>query len=128
MLAPKVRVEEENDLRVLKARGEFVGGKETDLLRETLASEAEAETERLLIDLENVQYLNSTALGVLIAAHTNFSRRGGVLALCNVSEGITNIFVITKLSKVFTIYADRDEALEKLPTEAAAGDGQATAE
>ena len=114
MLSPKVKIEEDNGLHVLKARGEFVGGKETDLLRETLAEEAKAEHEKLLIDLESVQYLNSTALGVLIAAHSNFSKRGGTLALCNVSEGITNLFVITKLSKVFNVYADRDEAREKL--------------
>lgn len=122
MLSPKVRIEEDRGIRVLSARGEFVGGKETDLLRETLASEAEAGTSRLLIDLENVQYLNSTALGVLIAAHTNFSRRGGVLALCNVSEGINNIFVITKLSKVFSVHTDRDEAVRELTAAAAAGD------
>ena len=114
MLSPKVKVEEDNGLHVLKAKGEFVGGKETDLLRDTLAAEAEAERDRLLIDLENVRYLNSTALGVLISAHTNFSKRGGVLALCNVSEGITNLFVITKLSKVFNVYNDRDDAREKL--------------
>ena len=122
MLSPKVRIEDDRGVRVLSARGEFVGGKETDLLRETLASEAEAGTSRLLIDLENVQYLNSTALGVLIAAHTNFSRRGGVLALCNVSEGINNIFVITKLSRVFSVYADREEAIREIPSAATAGD------
>ncbi len=117
MLSPKVKVEDDNGLHVLKARGEFVGGKETDLLRDKLAEEAEAGRERLLIDLESVRYLNSTALGVLISAHSNFSKRGGVLALCNVSEGITNLFVITKLSKVFNVYTDRDEAREKLATE-----------
>ena len=114
MLRPKVQVTEERGVRVLAARGEFVGGNETDKLRETLAEEAEKGTDRLLIDLSDVTYLNSSALGVLISAHTNFSKRGGMLGLCNVSDGITNILVITKLSLVFNVYGNREEGLAAL--------------
>ena len=116
MLRPRVQVTEERGVRVLAARGEFVGGNETDKLRETLAEEAEKGTDRLLIDLSDVTYLNSSALGVLISAHTNFSKRGGMLGLCNVSDGITNIFVITKLSLVFNVYGNREEGLAALAT------------
>ena len=114
MLTPKVQVQEEGGIKVLAARGEFVGGKETDALRDALAQEAEKGTKALLIDLANVRYLNSSALGVLISAHTNFSKREGVLGLCNVSDGITNIFVITKLSLVFNVYGNREEGITAL--------------
>ena len=114
MLRPKVRVTDEGNVRVVAARGEFVGGNETDALREALAKEAEQEAQRLLIDLADVTYLNSSALGVLISAHSNFSKRGGMLGLCNVSDGITNIFVITKLSQVFNVYGNREEGLAAL--------------
>src|SRR5687768_18511927 len=76
MLLSKVRTSSENGVKVLAMRGEFTGGDETDELRNALAAEADAGTNSLLIDLENATYLNSTALGVLIAAHTNFSKRG----------------------------------------------------
>ncbi|MGE3801698.1 MAG: STAS domain-containing protein [Candidatus Kapaibacterium sp.] len=114
MLRPRVQVTDESGVRVLAARGEFVGGKETDTLREAFAEEAEKGTNRLLIDLADVTYLNSSALGVLISAHTNFSKREGKLGLCNVSDGITNIFVITKLSLVFNVYGNREEGLAAL--------------
>lgn len=114
MLTPKVNVTDEGNVRVLAARGEFVGGNETDRLRDALARESEQGTERLLIDLEGVTYLNSSALGVLISAHTNFSKRGSLLGLCNISEGINNIFIITKLSLVFKVYGSRAEGVKAL--------------
>lgn len=114
MLTPKVRLTDEGNVRVLTARGEFVGGNETDELRDALAKEVEAGTERLLIDLEKATYMNSSALGVLISAHSNFAKRDGKLALCNTSDGIKNIFVITKLSMVFNVYDNREEGIEAL--------------
>jgi len=114
MLTPKVKVAGEGNVRVITLNGEFIGGKETDQLREVLAGEAQADTERLLIDLSGAKYLNSTALGVLIAAHTNFSKRGGRVGLCNVSKNIENIFVITKLSLVFHIYSSREEGIREM--------------
>lgn len=115
MLLPKVRTTTESGVRVLAVRGEFVGGSETDQLREALAAEASTEGGgNLLIDLEHTTYLNSTALGVLIAAHTNFTKRGATLALCNVSKNIENLFVITKLVLVFNVFETRDEGIAAL--------------
>lgn len=112
MLTPKVKIATEGNVKVLSLNGEFIGGKETDQLQEVLNEEAKAETPRLLIDLGGATYLNSTSLGVLIAAHTNFAKRGGKVGLCNVSKNIENIFVITKLSLVFTIFGTREEGIK----------------
>lgn len=111
MLSQKVKTHTQGSLRILDLHGEFIGGAETDDLREALAHEAKEGGDKLLVDLAGTTYLNSTALGVLIAAHTSLSKRGGVIALCNVSKNIENIFVITKLTLVFTIYGTRDEAI-----------------
>ena len=114
MFAPKVKASTENGVKVLAPRGEFTGGDETDELRNALAAEAESGAQSLLIDLENTTYLNSTALGVLIAAHTSFTKRGLRLGLCNVSKNIENLFVITKLVLVFNVYGSREEGLAAL--------------
>jgi anti-sigma B factor antagonist len=112
MLAPKVKVITEDGIKIVKMNGEFIGGNETDELRDALARESEAGTPKLLVDLASATYLNSTALGVLIAAHTNFSKRDGRIGLCNVSKNIQNIFVITKLALVFTIYNTLEDGLQ----------------
>jgi anti-sigma B factor antagonist len=114
MLAPKVKVTTEDSITIVRMNGEFIGGDETDELRDALAREAEAGTQKLLIDLANTTYLNSTALGVLIAAHTSFSKREGRIGLCNVSKNIQNIFVITKLALVFTIYDTLKDGIQAM--------------
>ena len=114
MLAPKVKITTQEDVTILELQGEFVGGGETEDLRDALAQQSKDETKKLLIDLAGARYLNSTALGVLIAAHANFSKRGASVGLCNISKNIENIFVITKLTLVFNIYATREEGVRQM--------------
>jgi anti-sigma B factor antagonist len=121
MPTSKVKVSTEGKIRLLTAQGEFIGGNETDDLRDALAAEAKDGTTHLLIDLGSVSYLNSTALGVLIAAHTNFTKRGAKVGLCNLSDNIENIFVITKLTLVFSIYETRQEGIEDMSRDEVTG-------
>ncbi len=110
----QIKKEERAGISVLQLRGQFIGGDETDELRSILSEASEQQQSKLIVNLENVSYLNSTALGVLISAHTNFVKRDGKIALCNVSKSIENIFVITKLTLVFSIHATLDEAVLQL--------------
>ena len=113
-MASKVKQSTVGEVTLVEPRGEFVGGNETEELREVLTTNSGNGVTKLLVDLAGVSYLNSTALGVLIAAHTNFAKRGASIALCNVSENIRNVFVITKLTLVFTIFHTCEEGLAAL--------------
>ncbi len=108
----QIKVEDQIGGAIVRLRGQFIGGQETDELRNTLKGFAEQQQNNLIIDLENVTYLNSTALGVLISSHANFVKRNGKIILCNVSKSLENIFVITKLTLVFTITETLDDALK----------------
>lgn len=99
---------------VLHLKGQFIGGEETSQLRDKLSEIVEQKKNNLIIDLDKVTYLNSTALGVLISAHANFVKRDGKVVLCNVSKSIENLFVITKLTLVFPIYTSLDEAIKSI--------------
>lgn len=110
----QIRIEEQIGGAILHLKGQFIGGDETDQLKEHLKNFAEKQQNSLIIDLESVTYLNSTALGVLISAHANFIKRNGKIILCNVSKSLENIFVITKLTLVFTIADTLDEAIKLL--------------
>ncbi|HEY9187541.1 MAG TPA: STAS domain-containing protein [Ignavibacteria bacterium] len=101
----------ENDIVVLELRGRFVGGDETDLLKKTIQELQEQGNKKLVIDLEKVLYLNSTALGILVAAHTHYAKEGGQVKLCGITKNIENIFVITKLTLVFSVYENQLEAV-----------------
>ncbi len=110
----QIRIEEQIGGAILHLKGQFIGGEETDQLKENLKNFAEKQQNSLIIDLESVTYLNSTALGVLISAHANFIKRNGKIILCNVSKSLENIFVITKLTLVFTIAESLDDAIKLL--------------
>jgi anti-sigma B factor antagonist len=110
----QVKIEEQIGGSILQLKGQFIGGEETDKLREALTQAAQQNKNKLIINLEKVTYLNSTALGVLISAHANFVKRGGKIILCNVSKSIENIFVITKLTLVFPICATLDDAIKAI--------------
>lgn len=110
----QIVIDEQIGGTVLRMKGQFVGGEETDLLKEKLKEISDSKKNKLIIDLENTSYLNSTALGVLISAHANFVKRDGKIVLCNISKSIENIFVITKLTLVFAIADTVEEAIKEL--------------
>ncbi len=109
---PQIKVEEQIGGTIVHLKGQFVGGDETDKLRNSLKKISEEKKNILILNLDKVSYLNSTALGVLISAHANFAKRDGKIILCNISKSIENIFVITKLTLVFEITDTLSEAIK----------------
>jgi len=96
---------------ILEPKGYLTGGDETDELETTIRELSEGGNKHLVLNLGQTQHLNSTALGVLIQAHSNYVKRGGQMKLCAVDSRIQNIFVITKLSLVFDVYPKEDQAV-----------------
>ena len=110
----QIKMEEQIGGLILHLKGQFIGGNETEELRETLRKAAEDKKNTLIMNLEKVTYLNSTALGILMSAYTNFVKRNGRVVLCGVGKSIENLFVITKLTLVFPIYETLDEAIKSI--------------
>lgn len=98
-------------ITILAPKGYLTGGDETEELEQTIKSLIESGNKNLIINLSETQFLNSTALGVLISAHTNYVKRDGQVKLCSVDKRIENIFVITKLSLVFDVYSTEEQAI-----------------
>lgn len=101
----------EGEIAILEPKGELVGGDETDDVRQIIEELIKEENKRLVIDLAKVNYMNSSALGMLAWAHTNYTKRRGRVVLASLEKNIQNIFVISKLSLVFDVYHDQREAV-----------------
>ena len=71
----------------------------------------EATPPKLLLDFVSVDHLSSAALGMLINTNNRVKSKNGQLRLCNIKPQIMEVFVITKLNKLFKILPSRDEAL-----------------
>jgi anti-sigma B factor antagonist len=107
---------ENGTIGVIEAKGSLVGGDETDELRRYVADFLQRGVNKLIIDLSKVTYLNSTAIGVLVSAHTSYSRNKGHVKLCGINKNINNIFVITKLTLVLDVAETREEAIKAFAT------------
>jgi len=68
-------------------------------------------TPKLLISFENVEHLSSAALGTLITINNKIRQKGGQLRLASIDKQIYEVFVITKLNKLFQIHDTYEKAL-----------------
>ncbi len=71
----------------------------------------EAPQPKVLISFQNVDHLSSAALGTLITINNKVRGRDGQLRLADIDPQIYEVFVITKLNKLFQIYDSSDQAL-----------------
>ena len=116
MSAVKTTTLQSGSIGVIEVKGSLVGGDETDELRSAVADFVEQGNKKLIIDLSKVTYVNSTAIGVLVSAHTTYSKNNGQVKLCGVNKNINNIFVITKLTMVFDVVDAREDAVKAFTT------------
>ena len=110
---PPVSVTELKGIRIV----EFTNSKILDeaniaAIQETLGALIdENENPRLLLDFNSVDHLSSAALGMLININNRVRQKNGQLRLANIKPQIFEVFVITKLNKLFKILPTRTEAL-----------------
>ena len=83
-------------------------------LKAVLSEAVEAGRTRIVVDLTETSFLDSTALGVLIGAVKRLRSRDGVLTIVNTDANIAKTFEITGLDQIFTIRPTRDEAIQAL--------------
>ena len=115
-MPPEFSVSEEqvdSDRHVVAVRGEI------DLftapeLKQKLTDAIEGGKSRIVVDLTDTSFLDSTALGVLIGAVKRLRTRDGALVIVNVDQNIAKTFEITGLDQIFTILGTRDEAVAAL--------------
>jgi len=68
----------------------------------------------LILDFRNVRFLSSAVLGLLIRVSKRVYEGDGQLRLCNIDPKIREIFRITRLTKIFDIYPDLEQAIAGL--------------
>lgn len=86
-------------------------------LKQQLVRLLESDTKELVVDLTKVDYLDSTALGVLIGGLRRMRERDGNMVLVCPSPRILRVFEITGLDKIFEIYNSLDDAAESMGKE-----------
>lgn len=83
-------------------------------LKEGLAELLDAGVTGIVVDLADVTFIDSTALGVLIGGVRRLHERDGRMALVVATRPVERVLTLTGLDRVFTIHATRDAAVSAL--------------
>ena len=110
------QIRQENNVTILEPSGRIVGHAVSEF-RQTILPDIEAsETPRILINLENVNMMDSAGLGALMEARTIVSRKEGRIGVINVGNHIKNLIVLSRIVSLFEHYDSEEEAISALST------------
>lgn len=104
---------------VVDIEGRIVLGEESARLRELVNELLKNGHKKILFNLVDVQYIDSSGLGSLVSAFTSVRRQGGELKLLNLTSKVHDVLQITKLYTVFDIMDDEAVAINSFGQSAA---------
>ena len=96
---------------VLDLKGKLTIGEGDELLKEKINNVLQQGHKNLLLNLEDVPYVDSAGLGEIVRTYTTVSRQGGTLKLVNLTKRITDLLAITKLLTVFDTFESEADAV-----------------
>jgi len=99
------------DVTVLDLKGKMTLGEGDELLRDKINSLIQQGRRKVVLNLEDVPYIDSAGLGEIVRTYTTISRHGGSLKLLNLTKRITDLLSITKLLTVFDTYDSEADAV-----------------
>ncbi len=100
-----------DDVAVFDLSGNVMGGPDQQTFHNAIKEIVEEGHKKVLVNLADVPWINSTGLGILMAGFITVKNAGGVLRLVNVSKRINSLLMITKLTLVFETFETEEEAL-----------------
>ena len=95
---------------VLELLGETLDMAEVDDLRQQLTSIA-ATNPKLVLDLNRIQFLDSSGCGALVEGHNRFRAAGGALRVCCPTGEVKTALEMARLTRVLNISDTREQAL-----------------
>jgi anti-sigma B factor antagonist len=110
----RVSTRESDGVTVIDIRGRIVLGDGTALLRDTMRDLLARGEERIVLNLEGVEFVDSAGLGELVRTHVSIRTRGGQLKLVSPGRHVHDLLRITKLERVFDIEQNETSALDSL--------------
>jgi anti-sigma B factor antagonist len=96
---------------VVDLSGKITLGEGSALLRKTVRSLLDDKRTKIVLNLADVDYIDSSGIGELVSAFTTSKGRGGELKLLHLTKKVHDLLQLTKLYTVFDVYTDEGSAL-----------------
>lgn len=98
-------------ITILDAKGQIVAGESADRLRDRLRALADSPSPNAILNLAQVDYIDSSGLGALVMSFSAIRRKDGTLKLLNLTRRNVELLVLTKLETVFEVFDDEQNAV-----------------
>jgi anti-sigma B factor antagonist len=107
----KLSTRQVGDVTVVDAVGRITLGEGSSALRDTIRELVGKGQKRILLNLEEVSYIDSSGIGELVSAFTTVTNQGGQLKLLRLTKRVRDLLQITKLYTVFDVHETEANAV-----------------
>ena len=108
----KIEIRTVGDVRILDCSGKITLGEGTMAVRNNVRDMLKRDVKKIILNLADVNYIDSSGIGELVSTYTTVTNNGGQLKLLNLTKKIQELLAITKLLTVFQVFEDEQLALD----------------
>jgi len=105
-----IRESSREGVEILALKGRLTVG-EASLVREKVSAVIASGRVNVILNLEHVEYIDSTGLGAMVICFTSLKKAGGALKLVNPNKRNVELLLLTKLHTIFEVFSDEQDAV-----------------
>ena len=109
-MAIEIQRHEKEGISILDLKGRLVVG-DSNLLREKVNEEVAQGRKQIILNLKDVDYIDSTGLGIMVICYTSLQKGGGHIKLVHLNRRNIELLLLTKLSTVFELFGEEQDAV-----------------
>ena len=110
-MSVKLNTRQVGDVSVVDVAGRITLGEGSSAMRDTMRELVSKNQKKILLNLGEVSYIDSSGIGELVSGFTTVTNSGGQLKLLNLNKRVKDLLQITKLYTVFEVHEDEAEAV-----------------
>ena len=110
-MSVKLTTRQVGDVTVIDVAGRITLGEGSSVLRDALRDLVSKNQKKILLNLGEVSYIDSSGIGELVSGFTTVTNGGGALKLLNLNKRVKDLLQITKLYTVFDVHEDEASAV-----------------
>jgi anti-sigma B factor antagonist len=107
----KLTTRQVGDVTVVDAVGRITLGEGASTFRDSIRDLAASGHKKLLLNLAEISYIDSSGIGELVSGFTTVANQGGTVKLLNLTKRVQDLLQITKLYTVFEVHDDEAKAI-----------------
>ena len=115
-MSVKASIRQAGSVTIIDLSGQIKLGEGTLVLRDTVKDLLGKGQKKILLNLGDVNYIDSVTIAELISALTSVRNQGGELKLLHLTKKVRNVLQITRLYSVFNVFDDETEAIAAFNT------------